>query len=102
MGVRFTPAPNLKVTVESLPGVGEDLEHRAENIRSATQISSAMASRHRGRYGAIVITKVRDGARRVAALGPLAHLDEWGSANNSPKASMRRAAEREGRFQPDR
>lgn len=104
MGARMVLRTDARKIVESLPGVVDEVEQRALRIAAMTVVLSRMAATHGGRYGAILITQLfRAGARaasarRVAAQGSFAHLDEFGSANNSPTAAMRRAAEREGRL----
>lgn len=100
MAARFVPVPNLEDVVITLPGVQDELTERTQRISDTTMVTSAMAQRHRGRYGWVQVIALGI-ARRAAATGSLAHLDEWGSANNSPRATMRRAAEREGRFEPE-
>lgn len=96
---RFIPSADFDDVIAS--ACDEQVGKVAERIARNTVTLSAMASRHAGRYGRIVVTRLGKARQRVAALGSLAHLDEWGSANNSPKASMRRAAMREGTFRQE-
>lgn len=93
----FVPAPNLNGVIKSLPGVRVELMRRARRIAEGAKTAAKMARSWPGRYGAITAEPTAEGAT-AAAQGSLAHLDEWGSANNSPTAAMRRAAETEGRF----
>jgi len=95
---RFVPAPNLDAEIRRL--TQDVLLDRANRIAAATRATAKMARSYPGRYGAITVSAAKAGAT-VAAQGSLAHLDEWGSINNSPTAAMRRAAEREGRFREE-
>lgn len=101
MAARFTPAPNLRQLIEELPGVGDDLQERAEAIGDEAVATSPMAQKYPKRYGEVEVTTPAPGKRRVAAKGPMAPIDEWGSANSPPHASMRRAAERHGQFREE-
>jgi hypothetical protein len=98
MAARFIPVAGLRGLVQDLAKVGEALQDRAEKIAGETLETSPMAQKYPNRYGKVEVSTPRPGARRVAAQGPMAHLDEFGSANNPPHAAMRRAAERHGRF----
>lgn len=105
MAGRFRPAANLDEilakVVDELPEVDDALDAAANRIARGAVANSAMAQKYPGRYGPVEVSDLGGRRRRVAAKGPLAHLDEWGSANNPPRASMRRAAEAEGRFTPE-
>lgn len=96
MAGRFVPAPDFDEVIAA--AVDEPVHKAAQRIATKTLTLSAMASHYANRYGRITVTRLGRARFRVAAQGPLAHLDEWGSANNSPKATMRRAAASEGRF----
>jgi hypothetical protein len=95
---RFVPVPNLRELIETLPEVQEEVTDTAERVARRTLQNSKMAKRFPQRFGQVVVARVSPSRRRVIATGPLPHLEEWGSVNNPPRAPMRRAAEREGRF----
>lgn len=100
MAARWIPAPNLGGLIEGLDGVQAELEKRGQQVADETEVNSLMAQGQPGRYGDIEVS--HDGTTvTVAATGSFAHLDEWGSVNNSPTAAMRRAAEAAGRFKEE-
>lgn len=102
MGARYRQAPRAKQTVERLPKVQRQLQAVGREIADRTVVNSDMAAGYgqRGsRYGEILVRPTKKGAR-VAAQGPFAHLDEFGSINNEPTAAMRRAAESVGKLKP--
>lgn len=97
-GSQFVPVANLEELVESLPEVMAVVDKTADRIAARTRRGSKMNRKYPARYGPVVVTS-EGRTRTVAAQGPLAHLDEWGSVNNPPRATMRRAAAAEGRFE---
>jgi hypothetical protein len=71
------------------------LRAAAEKVGRRTKSTRRMQSSP-SKYGDLEVTDNDDGTVTLAATGPFAHLEEWGSINNPAYASMRRAVAAEG------
>lgn len=88
--MRFTFNPAIIGEIEESPGMADALRDAAETIAGIAEETHRMRSTP-GRYGEIVVESPRPGLATVAAMGPFAHLDEWGGAKSAPNATMRNA-----------
>lgn len=70
-------------------------------VAVAQVVAEATASRAKDHLYArsVRVVETAEGAR-VTSFYPFAHLDEFGSINNSPTAAMRSSAAEHGRFEP--
>lgn len=92
---KWIPAGPLAQVLRGEGLVTPALKAAAEKVGRRTKAHRRMQSSPE-KYGELVVTEEDDGTVTLAATGPLAHLEEWGSVNNPAYASMRRAVASEG------
>lgn len=90
MAGSFEPAGDLDEQVREL--VTEQVREVCEDIASACDANI----RFPGSKAGPVEVAASERGFTVAMTGPFAHLEEWGSINNSPFAPLRRAVEASG------
>ncbi len=95
MPATWDPTGPLEAILNGEGITSKATEEAAEKVRRRTEATRRMQSAP-SKYGELTVTSNPDGTARLQADGPLAHLEEWGSKNNPPYASMRRAIASEG------
>lgn len=95
--MRFRYRSEVEKELAKDPGIRRELKKRADRIVEDTRTHARMAAV--GHRYEPLDAKPTEKGMRVAAHGPFAAIDEWGSVNSAPTAAMRRAAARAGRFE---
>jgi len=95
MPAKWIPAGPLDEILKGDGLVTPHLKAAAEKVGRRTQSVRRMQSTPE-RYGDLEVTENDDGTVTLAATGPLAHVEEFGSINSPAYASMRRSIAAEG------
>lgn len=98
MATRIRLKPNLAAELADLPGLRATIDRAADTVASRAQAAARMSGGKAFARTAKNVTRAPDGGHRVqvGAAGPFAHIEEWGSINSPPQATLRNAVRSAG------
>lgn len=90
--------PNLEAELAGMAGLRATIDRAADAVADRARTSARMSGGKAFARTAKNVTRAPDGGHRVqvGAAGPFAHIEEWGSINSAPQATLRNAVRSTG------